>query len=248
MLLKDKIGLVTGSTSNIGLEIARTFAREGATVIVNSRHQDEAKKVAAEIGGDYFQADLARGDEIEAMFNHIKNKHKGIDILVNCVAHSPKNGLLETSLKEWNEVLAVNLNSYFLCTQHAARIMKERGGGAIINISAASGERGSPGAAAYAVSKGGVNALTRQASADLAPYKIRVNCIISGVVGTPVGRRDMGNRMPEYDAIPLRRIGQPADIAEAAAFLASEKASYITNAFLVVDGGRMNSMASASRG
>ncbi len=248
MILKDKIALVTGSTSNIGLEIARTFAREGAKVIVNSRHQEEAKKVAAEIGGDYFQADLARGDEIEALFNHIKEKHKELHILVNCVAHSPKNGLIETSLKEWNDVLAVNLTGYFLCIQYAASIMKEQGEGAIINISAASGERGSPGAAAYSVSKGAVNALTRQAAVDLAPYKIRVNCIISGVVGTPVGRRDMGNRKPEYETIPLRRIGQPLDVAEAAVFLASEKASYITNAFLAVDGGRMNSINSASRG
>ncbi len=248
MLLKDKIGLVTGSTSNIGLEIARTFAREGATVIVNSRHEEESKKVASEIGGDFFRADLSREDEIRSLFNHIRNKHKGLDILVNCVAHSPKNGLLETSLKEWNEVMAVNLTGYFLCIQHAALMMKERGSGAIINISAASGERGSPGAAAYSVSKGGVNALTRQAAADLAPYKIRVNCIISGLVGTPVGRRDMGNRKLEYDAIPLHRIGQPADVAEAAAFLASEKASYITNAFLAIDGGRMNSMATGSRG
>jgi NAD(P)-dependent dehydrogenase (short-subunit alcohol dehydrogenase family) len=248
MILRNKIGLVTGSTNNIGLEIARTFAREGAKVIVNSRHQEEAKKVAAEIRGDYFQADLARAEEVEALFNHIKKKHKQLHILVNCVAHSPKNDLLETSLKEWNEVLTVNLTSYFLCIQHAASIMKEQGGGAIINISAASGERGIPGAAAYAVSKGGVNALTRQAAVDLAPYKIRVNCIISGVVGTPVGRRDMGNRKPEYETIPLRRIGQPMDVAEAATFLASEKASYITNAFLTVDGGRMNSMSSASRG
>lgn len=166
---------------------------------------------------------------------------------MNCIAHRPKNDILETSLKEWNEILAVNLTGYFLCIQHAARMMKESGGGAIINISAASGERGSPGAAAYSVSKGGVDALTRQAAVDLAPYKIRVNCIISGVVGTPVGRRDMGNRKPESSTIPLRRIGQPEDIAEAAAFLVSEKASYITNTILPVDGRRMNAMGSVSR-
>ncbi|MBI2989290.1 MAG: SDR family oxidoreductase [Deltaproteobacteria bacterium] len=82
---------------------------------------------------------------------------------------------------------------------------------------------------------------------DLAPYNIRVNCIVSGIVGTPIGSKDMGNRKVEYDSIPLRRIGQPEDVAEAALFLASEKASYITNAILAVDGGRMNSMGSASR-
>jgi len=248
MLLKDKIALVTGSTNNIGLETARAFAREGARVIVHSRHQEEAQKVAVELGGDYFAADVARAEELEKMFDHIKKKHRRLDILVNTVAHSTKNGILETTLEEWERIMAINLTGYFLCIQHAARMMKEIGGGAIINISAASGERGSPGTAAYSISKGAINSLTRQAAVDLAPYKIRVNGIISGIVGTPLGRKEMGNRKAEYDSIPLRRIGRPEDVAEAALFLASEKSSYITNTILPVDGGRMNSMGSASRG
>jgi len=248
MLLKEKIALVTGSTNNIGLAIARAFAREGAKVIVHSRHGEEAKKVATELGGDYFAADVSKAEEIQALFDHIRGKHRRLDILVNCVAHSSKNDILETSLEEWNRIMAVNLTGYFLCIQHGAKIMKEQGGGVILNVSAASGERGSPGTAAYSVSKGAINALTRQAAMDLAPYNIRVNCIISGIVGTPLGRKEMGNRKPEYDTIPLRRIGQPEDVAEAAVFLASEKASYITNSILPVDGGRMNSMGSASRG
>jgi len=248
MLLKDKIALVTGSTNNIGLGIARAFACEGAKVVIHSRHEEEAKEVSAELKGDYFAADVARPDQVAALFDHIQKKHRRLDILVNSVAHASKHDILETTLEDWNRIMAVNLTGYFLCMQHAARIMKENGGGAIINISAGSGERGSPGSAAYSVSKGAINALTRQAAVDLAPYKIRVNGIVSGIVGTPLGRRDMGNRQPEYDTIPLRRIGQPEDVAEAALFLASEKASYITNAILPVDGGRMNSMGSASRG
>lgn len=248
MLLKEKIALVTGSTNNIGLGIARAFAREGAKVIVHSRHEEEAKKVATELGGDYFAADVGKAEEIQALFDYIRGKHRRLDILVNCVAHSSKNDVLETTLEEWNRIMAINLTGYFLCIQHGAKIMKEQGGGVILNVSAASGERGSPGTAAYSVSKGAINALTRQAAMDLAPYNIRVNCIISGIVGTPLGRKEMGNRKPEYDTIPLRRIGQPEDVAEAAVFLASEKASYITNSILPVDGGRMNSMGSASRG
>jgi NAD(P)-dependent dehydrogenase (short-subunit alcohol dehydrogenase family) len=248
MLLKDKIALVTGSTNNIGLGIARAFAREGAKVIVHSRHGEEAKKIATEIGGDHFAADLSQPEQVENLFAHIKANHRRLDLLVNTVAHSTKNDILETTLEEWNRIMAVNITGYFLCIQHGARTMKENGGGSIINISAASGERGSPGTAVYSISKGAINALTRQAAVDLAPFKIRVNGLISGIVGTPLGRKDMGNRKPEYDSIPLRRIGQPEDVAEAAVFLASEKASYITNAILPVDGGRMNSMGSASRG
>src|SRR3989337_3415323 len=144
--------------------------------------------------------------------------------------------------------MTINWSGYFLCIQHAGKMMKEQGSGVIINISAGSGERSSPGGAAYSVSKGAINSLTRQAAVDLAPYNIRVNGIISGLVGTPIGKKEMSGRKSEYDSIPLRRIGQPEEVAEAALFLASEKSSYITNAILPVDGGRMNSMGSASRG
>jgi 3-oxoacyl-[acyl-carrier protein] reductase len=245
MLLKDKIALVTGSTHNIGLAIARAFAREGAKVVVHSRHLEEAKKIAQEIGGDSFAADVANPDQVAAMFDSIKKQHVRLDILVNSVAHSSNGGVLDVSLDEWNRILAINLTGYFLCIQHAGKMMKERGGGAIINISAGSGERSSPGGAAYSVSKGAINALTKQAAADLAP-DVRVNGIISGLVGTPIGRKDMGNRKPEYDMIPLRRIGRPEEVAEAAVFLASDKASYITNSILPVDGGRLNAMGSGS--
>jgi NAD(P)-dependent dehydrogenase (short-subunit alcohol dehydrogenase family) len=244
MLLKDKVALVTGSTHNIGLAIVRAFAREGAKVIVHSRHAENAKAVAEETHGDYFAADVARPEAIAALFDHIRDRHRRLDILVNGVAHSAKAGVLESSLEEWNRIITVNLTGYFLCIQHAARIMKDQGGGNIINISAGSGERSSPGGAAYSVSKGAINSLTRQAAVDLAPFNIRVNGLISGLVGTPIGQKDMGNRKPEYEFIPLRRIGKAEEVAEAAVFLASDKASYITNAILPVDGGRLNSMGS----
>jgi 3-oxoacyl-[acyl-carrier protein] reductase len=245
MLLKDKIALVTGSTHNIGLAIARAFAREGAKVIVHSRHEEDAKKIAQEINGDFFVADVAQPDQVGAMFEHIKEKHARIDILVNSVAHSSKAGILDVTLEEWNRIMAINLTGYLLCLQHAGRMMKKQGAGSIINISAGSGERSSPGGAAYSVSKGAINSLTRQAAADLAPA-VRVNGLISGLVGTPIGQKEMGNRKPEYDMIPLRRIGRPEDVAEAAVFLASDKAGYITNSILPVDGGRLNAMGSGS--
>lgn len=245
MLLKNKIALVTGSTHNIGLATARAFAREGATVVVHSRHDTEAKKIAAEIDGDYFAANTGKPDEIAALFAHIKTRHRRIDALVNSAAQSARAGVLDTSLEEWNRVLAINLTGYFLCIQHAGRMMLAQGDGSIVNISAGSGERSSPGGAAYSVSKGAINSLTKQAAADLAPT-VRVNGIISGLVGTPLGQKEMGSRKPEYEIIPLRRIGRPEDVAEAAVFLASDKASYITNTILPVDGGRLNSMSGGS--
>jgi NAD(P)-dependent dehydrogenase (short-subunit alcohol dehydrogenase family) len=246
MLLKDKIALVTGSTHNIGLGIARAFAREGAKVIVHSRHDEDAKKIAQEIKGDFFAADVSKPEQVAAMFDYIREQHGRLDILVNSVAHSAQGGVLDVSLDEWNRIMTINLTGYFLCIQHAGKMMKEQRRGAIINISAGSGERSSPGGAAYSVSKGAINSLTRQAAVDLAPYTIRVNGLIAGLVGTPIGQKDMGNRKPEYDIIPLRRIGQPEEVAEAAVFLASDKASYVTNAILPVDGGRLNSMGSGS--
>lgn len=245
MLLKAKIALVTGSTHNIGLAIARAFAREGAEVIVHSRHEADAKQIATELSGDYFTADMADPGQIGALFEHIKRHHGRLDLLVNSVAHSTKGGVLDTTFEEWRQVLAINLTGYFLCIQHAGKMMLAQGQGSIINISAGSGERSSPGGAAYSVSKGAINALTKQAAADLAPI-IRVNGIISGLVGTPLGQKEMGNRKPEYDSIPLKRIGRPEDVAEAAVFLASDRASYITNTILPVDGGRLNSMNSGS--
>lgn len=245
MLFKDKIALVTGSTHNIGLAIARAFAREGAKVIIHSRHEADAKQIAAELSGDYFTADLADPAQIAALFEHIQRNHGRLDLLVNSVAHSTKGGVLDITLEEWHHVLAINLTGYFLCIQHAGKMMIAQGQGSIINISAGSGERSSPGGAAYSVSKGAINALTKQAAADLAP-NIRVNGIISGIVGTPLGQKEMGNRKPEYDFIPLKRIGRPEDVAEAAVFLASDKASYITNTILAVDGGRLNSMNSGT--
>src|SRR2546428_11963447 len=105
--------------------------------------------------------------------------------------------------------MVTNLTGYFLCIQHAARMMKEQGGGAIVNISAGSGERSSPGGAAYSISKGAINSLTRQAASHLAPYKVRANGLISGLVRTPMGQDDLGSRKPEYDIIRLGRICPP---------------------------------------
>lgn len=235
-LLEGKIALVTGSTSNIGLATARAFAREGATVVVHSRSAGEAAAVASELGGDWVVGDVADPDSVAAMFAHIHERHGRLDAVVHGVAQTLRLTLAETSLEDWDRILRVNLTGAFLVLRGAAEHLAD--GGSITTITALSAERASPGGAAYAVSKGGLNALTRQAAVELADRGIRVNAIVSGLVGTPVGRRDMGSRAGEDPAIPLRRIGRPEEVAEAAVYLAGDRAAYVTGAFLPVDGGR----------
>jgi NAD(P)-dependent dehydrogenase (short-subunit alcohol dehydrogenase family) len=240
MDLSGKVAFVTGATSNIGLAIAELFAREGADVIVHSTSLQSSSVVAERLGADAVGADLRNPAAIAKAFDEVRERHDRLNILVNSAAQTVRKDLLTTTLEEWQQILAINLTGPFLCIREAAQLMRDSGGGAIINISAASGEAASPGRAAYSISKGGINALTRQAAVELAPFGIRVNAIIPGPVGTPVGRRDMGARRPEDPSIPLGRIGRADEIAEVAAFLASDRASYVTNAMVPVDGGRMN--------
>ena len=245
MLLKDKIALVTGSTHNIGLAIARAFAREGAKVIVHSRHEADAKKIAQEINGDFFAADVAQPDQVGALFEHTKKNHSRIDILVNSVAHSAKGGVLDVTLEEWNRIMTINLTGYFLCLQDAGKMMIEQGVGARSAAACLVSELIAPFDTEYAAPPG-LERSPEPAEMLIMLPTVRVNGLISGLDGTPIGQKDMGNRKPEYDIIPLRRIGQPEDVAEAAVFLASDKASYITNTILPVDGGRLNAMGSGS--
>jgi len=238
MALDGRTALVTGSTSNIGLAVARALAREGARVIVHSRHPDQAAEVARELDGDSVTADLADPAAIAAMFQTIAERHGRLDILVNSAAIPSSAGLLDTSAEDWQRVLAVNLTAPMLCITSAVALMPE--GGAIVNITAASGMRASAGRAAYAISKAGLDALTRQAAIELAPRGIRVNAIVSGRVGSPVGEREMGRRGWDDPSTPLGRTGRPEELAEAVVFLVSDAASFVTNALLPVDGGRMN--------
>jgi NAD(P)-dependent dehydrogenase (short-subunit alcohol dehydrogenase family) len=145
---------------------------------------------------------------------------------------------MDCSLKTWDDTLNTNLRSYFLCTKYAAEIMKDQGGGNIVNITI-SRNRGAKNKFSYVVSKGGVNALTMCAQIDLAPFNIRVNAVGIGPTGSPVGQKENPERTRVHESpyIPARHIGYPNDIANAVTFLLSEKGSYIYGAFLNVDGG-----------
>jgi NAD(P)-dependent dehydrogenase (short-subunit alcohol dehydrogenase family) len=234
----EQTALVTGSTNNIGKSIAEALARKGYHVIITSRNGEEAKSVSESlpVKGSFFQVDFSEVASIESLFEFIKKKFGRLDVLVNNVAYTRNESILECDLKNWEYTINTNLRSYYLCTQFAALIMKAQGGGSIVNITVSS-IRGMKDKLSYIVSKGGVNSLTMCSALDLAPFNIRVNAVGSGLVGTPVGYREYVNRPYENPRIPIGHIGAPEDVGEAVAFLVSEKAKYIIGAFLPVDGG-----------
>jgi 3-oxoacyl-[acyl-carrier protein] reductase len=233
-----KVALVTGSTNNIGKSIAEALARHDYHVIITSRHEEEARVVSENLagGGSYFQVDFSEAASIERLFAFVRERFQRLDVLVNNVAFTKNESIMDCDLDTWEYTISTNLRSYYLCTKLASGIMKEQGGGNIVNITVSS-SRGVKNKFSYVVSKGGVNSLTMCAALDLAPYNIRVNAVGSGLVGTPVGYREYVNRPYENSRIPLGHIGEPEDVGEAVAFLVSDRAKYISGAILPVDGG-----------
>ncbi|MGD1152787.1 MAG: SDR family oxidoreductase [Syntrophales bacterium] len=234
----ERIALVTGSTNNIGKAIADVLSKEGYHVIITSRNEDEAKIVSECLAkkGSYFRVDFSQAGEIEKLFEFIKETFGRLDVLVNNVAYTRNESILDCDLSNWEYTLNTNLRSYYLCTKLAAEIMKEKGGGSIVNMTVSS-TRGTKDKFSYMVTTGGVNYLTMCAAIDLAPFNIRVNAVGSGLVGTPVGYREYVGRPYQNERIPIEHIGNPEDVAEAVAFIISDKAKYIVGAILSVDGG-----------
>ena len=233
------VALVTGSTNNVGEAIARGLSADGYQVVVTSRHGDEAEAVAADLpnGGSGFEVDLSVPEEIEDLFAFVDDRLGRIHVLVNSVAHTENESILECDLETWEYTIATNLRSYYLCTRAAARRMVANGGGSIVNVTL-SRRSGRPSKFSYSVSKGGVNFLTRCAAHDLAPHGVRVNAVGSGIVGTPVGHADAAGRTYVNDRIPIGHVGEPGDVANAVRFLVSEDAKHVVGAKLEVDGGK----------
>ncbi|HYW59077.1 MAG TPA: glucose 1-dehydrogenase [Xanthobacteraceae bacterium] len=245
MRLKDKAAIVTGAGSGIGQCIAETFAREGARVCVLDVDAGAAHAVADEIGTSALAlgCDVTRAAEIDAAVRSTLAAFGRLDILVNNAGTAHVNKpVTEISEEELDRVIAVNVKGLFLFSQAMVPVMRAGGGGAIINIGSTAGLRPRPGLSAYNATKGAVHTLTQTLAVELAPDKIRVCAIAPVATETPLLPTFLGpapGMRQKFEAtVPLGRLARPQDIANAALFLASDDAAFVTGNIVEVDGGR----------
>jgi len=240
MKLEGQVAIVTGGGRNIGEEIARLFAAEGAKVAIIDNDRARGARVAEAIGASAMAlaSDVSKGADVEAAVAEVVRTFGRIDILVNNVAISDAKTILDITEEEWDKVIAVTLKSQFLMAQAVARQMVRQGpGGRIVNIGSTSGHRGRARAIAYCAAKGGVANLMRAMAVQLAPHGIRVNSISPNKTGSPVGRDEFDPTRPITNLV--KRPGQPAETARAVLFLVSDDASFIVGENIFVDGGVM---------
>jgi 3-oxoacyl-[acyl-carrier protein] reductase len=247
MRLEGKTALVTGGASGFGAEIAATFAREGAKVVILDLNGDGAKAVAGRIGGAAraVAGDVTHAEDIAKAVATATELGGRLDIVVNNAGWTHRNKpMLEVSEEEFDRVYAINVKSIFLMSRAVIPIMRSAGGGVIINIGSTAGIRPRPGLTWYNSTKGAVNLLSRSMAVELAPDRIRVNCIAPVIGETGLLEQFMGvpdtpeNRAKFIATIPWGRMSTPKDIANACLFLASDEADMVTGVVLEVDGGR----------
>ena len=244
MRLKDKVAVITGGSRGIGYAIADAFLREGAAVVITASSPATAEKAVASLKEKYSQSriggispDLSKLEEVRAAFRQITEQFGCIDILVNNAGVSESTPFVEYTEETFDKVMDLNVKGVFNATRAASECMVPRGEGVILTTSSMVSISGQPSGVAYPTSKFAVNGLTVSLARELGPKGIRVNAVAPGITET-----DMMKAVPRevidpmIQRIPLRRLGQPSDIANAFVFLASEEASYITGVVLSVDG------------
>ena len=249
MRLSDKVAVVTGAAQGIGLACARAFAHEGARVLLTDVNEDAGRGETLRLRSDGFKASFARCDvsrkiEVDAAIAAAVNEFGRVDILVANAGIVHAAEFLDLAEADFDRVIAVNLKGIFLAGQAAARQMvKQGGGGAIINMSSVNAILAIPNQVPYVVSKGAINQLTKVMALSLAAHGIRVNGIGPGTILTELAKTAvLGNREAERKILsrtPMGRMGQPGEIAQVAVFLASDAASYMTGQTLYPDGGRL---------
>jgi len=242
--LRDKTVLVTGASKGIGRAISLGIAGEGADVIVNY-NTDHAGAISVagkiqELGhrATVLKANIGRVSEIREMFRRIREEFGKLDVLINNAGITGWTSLFDITEEKWDQVIDTNLKGTFFCSLEAARIMKERGGGSIVNVSTNCAALGVKHLVAYASSKGGIHAMTKQLAVELAPYRIRVNTFAPGP--TNVERNLLDD--PDYrrtwgEMVPLKRTAEPEEMVGPAVFLASDESGYMTGQLFYVDGG-----------
>ena len=243
-MLTNKVALITGGSRGIGSEIAKTLAREGAVVVINyNGSKERAKAVADEItsqGGkaSAYGCDVSDFTASGEMVQNVIKEYGHLDILVNNAGITRDGLIMKMSEEEFDDVLSTNLKGAFNTIRHASRQFLKQRGGSIINISSVSGVMGNAGQVNYSASKAGVIGLTKSVARELASRGITCNAVAPGFIETEMTAA-MTDAAKEavISSIPLQRTGKVADIAETVAFLASEKASYITGQVISVDGG-----------
>ncbi len=250
MRLQDKNVIVTGAGSGFGAGIARRFAAEGARVLIADLNADAGRAVADSIRADggtaeSAQADVAVSDDVRALAQRTKANFGSVDIVVNNAGIAQRNApMLETTETQFDRIFAVNVKSIYLSAQQFLPIFREQESGVFLNVASTAAVRPRPGLTWYNASKGAVVTMTRSMAAELAPEGIRVNAINPVAGETPLLAEFMGGQVTEQlrekfiATIPLGRLSQPEDIANAAVFLCSDEASMITGVCLEVDGGR----------
>lgn len=249
MRLANKVAIVTGAGSGFGEGIAERFAAEGARVVVADIQDAHGERVAAAIraaGGQahFVHADVSQGPDVGALLAATLERYGALDVVVNNAGVSHRNQpLLDVSEGDFDRVFAVNVKSLYWTARHMVPYFRTRGGGAFVNIASTAGVRPRPGLVWYNGSKGAAILVSKSMAVELAPARIRVN-VINPVAGeTPLLATFMGEDTPEQRAkfvgsIPLGRLSQPRDVANAALYLASDEADFITGACIEVDGGR----------
>ncbi len=249
MRLQGKTAIITGSGSGFGEGIAKTFAREGASVVVNDVNAAGGNRVAEEIaaaGGtaSFCAADVTSAEDVHALIEHALAAYGGLDILVNNagVAHKRK-PMLDVTEGELDRILSVNVKGLFHTANAAIPVMRTRGGGAIVNIASTAAVRPRPGLTWYNASKGAVTTLTKSMAVELAEDNIRVNAVNPVAGETPLLPTFLGEDTPENreafrQTVPLGRFSVPQDVANSVLFLASEEAALVTGICMEVDGGR----------
>jgi NAD(P)-dependent dehydrogenase (short-subunit alcohol dehydrogenase family) len=243
-----KVALITGGASGIGLATARLFLDEGAKLVLTDRDKSAVEAALAALGNaaGFHLLDVTREDDWIAVTDAAVAEFGRLDILVNSAGVALLRDIETTTLDAWRALMAVNLDGTFLGCKHAVRVMKERGGGSIVNMSSVAGLIGSGNLAAYSASKGGVRLLTKSVALHCARkgYNIRCNSVHPSFVETPMLRamiaagRDPAKMEANYTgAAPLGRLAQPIEVARTILFLASDESAFTTGAELVVDGG-----------